>query len=280
MRSTIEDQIADATKMRFRALQYASMNNPRYGIMHISDLVEKCKRKAIYSKMAMIEPLPLSTGSLGILYGGEAVHKMNDNTSKENPNLCTTGELPFVYDFVKEEEVNLGEFRLKMKSDNPYTVEECLDFVFGETDGLYKDLRIHTETDVLEEDTFIDYKTWDSTDKKLLGMKEAHYLQLSAYAAILNKLGKTETEYVSLIYLDTADRYAKPIVFTKKAMRYDKVRALLIADRSVYLDFLETGVLPKRYVSPLCDGYCDHIKRCSDEEWITKEENRKLRIAC
>ena len=276
--ATLEDKLADAAKMRFRAVQYASMDNPRYGIMHISDMVTPCKRKVVYNKMKNADHPPMGTDGLGIVYDGEGVHRMNDRTSKAYPELKSTGEIPFGYDFINEKEVNIQQFQEKMKSDKPYTVVEALDFVFGETDGLYEDLEFEYDGEMHKETTFIDYKTWKSKGFKQSAMKEEHYLQLSGYAGILNKLGATSTQYVTVINLDVEDRFAKPLVFTKKLMSYDKVKAHLVSDREEYLNFLESGRLPPRKVSYLCDGYCDHVKRCSEEEIIAKVKDRELEI--
>ena len=70
---------------------------------------------------------------------------------------------------------------------------------------------------------------------------------------------------------------AKPLIFPKELDSMVKIRAELITKYEMLKECYETGKLPPRVKTWLCDGFCEHAERCMEEETLS-EDDRRLEI--
>lgn len=250
---------------QFRKRQFdAITQNKRLGVFHVTDYVKECMRNTYYAHLKSNVKKSMDTTSLSHFFGGEAIHKLLDTVSGEN------GELGMAYDFINDRKVNLftddGEVNPAVKS---FSVEDWLNILIGERDALYT-----IKDDKNEYNVIVDYKTWLSKGFKKKEASPEHVFQLNEYRYLFNKALGKDAKYGAVIYLDFADKMAKPLIFPVKLAEIDETHKKLLEKHSQLLQAYKTGVLPPRVKTWLCDGYCPYAQRCFNEETLTKEENQ------
>lgn len=238
--------LQDAVYYGFRQRQYKSMStNVREGIFHVSDLVQDCMRNSFYNHMKAIPKGSMDTGAMSIFFAGESVHRMLDSVFDD--------ETKMKWDVVRDCQPD--------NKSNP------LDVLHGECDAVYS---MDIDGEVMK--CIVDYKTWLSNGWKMSKPKEEHVRQINMYKYLLRKTKDWDISYGSVIYLDFADRMAKPLVFTFALEPLQDIEAEIRGKLQELRYAAETGDLPERVKSWKCDGYCPHAERCFTEYHMTESE--------
>lgn len=258
-------QIESSIYFQFRKRQFNSMDNRRVGIFHVSDYIQDCSRNSYYNHIGNKAKRSMDTSTMGIFFSGEAVHQLLDKAAPVGQ-----GETGLAYDFVNDKKVNLFEedgenLTDEWKNASP---ERWMQILIGEADSLYK-----LEIDGKKEWVIVDYKTWLSKGYKKKAASDDHKTQINAYKYLFLKAMGIDVKYGAVIYLDFADRMAKPLIFPFKIDDVEKIRVALLSKYTLFEETFKTGKLPPRVKSWKCDGYCPHAQRCMNEEELTKEEN-------
>ena len=240
--------IQDALHFEFRKRQYKSLEKIRKGIFHVSDYAGECMRKSYYDHMVNIPIFPKDTESMSILWAGEALHQILDGVYNE--------ETPLAWDIINQEE--------------PNDDSDAINVIYGECDAVY------TLPDGKK--VIVDYKTWKSKGFSLKSPKDTHVRQINIYKYLIAKSKNEDIKYGSVIYLDHENRFIKPQIFVFELLETDDIEIDLKAKQQDFNTAYNTGKLPKRTKTWLCDGYCPHTERCAKEDILKKDDlNKGLR---
>ena len=259
------DQVADSIYFQFRKRQYDSLQKRRIGVFHVTDYVKGCMRNAYYSHIQTDAKKSMDTNTMSIFFSGESVHQLLDSAAPAG-----LGETPLAYNFIQDKKVELVDAKGKITAEaKAYSVREWLDILIGEADSLYK-----IEVDGKSELVLVDYKTWLSKGYKKKEASDEHVFQVNEYRYLFSKTLGLDVKYGAVVYLDFADRLQKPLIFPFKLKPLEEIRVDLAEKHKQLVSTFETGKLPPRVKSWLCDGYCNFAERCVNEEELTKEENK------
>ena len=254
--------LSEGIKAEFRKRQYESLKKTRYGLLHVTDLTKPCVRHTYYDKLKIhTQAATYDTTLLSYFFGGEGIHQLLDKASAEGE-----GETPLYYNFVDDTPVTLfgkdGELTAEVKK---WGVAEWLKILIGESDAIYK---------VGDQEMLVDYKTIKSKGFKKKAASDDHVLQMSIYAYLMKKIMKKDITHGAVIYLDYDDRFGKPLIFSMPLASADVIHEMLLKKYEMIKSATETGVLPPREQTWLCDGYCKYASRCFTEDTISKKENQ------
>lgn len=247
--------LMDSIRVGFRKRQYDALEKDRKGIWHVTDLAKSCMRNVYYSKMAGIPKVSMDSNSMSHVFVGEAVHQLLDSVNKEEYPLAI--------------EMKFGEDSVKYEGDKDVDQKNV---IYGEMDAMYE-MVVNIDGETQKVDAIVDYKTWNSNGGyKKKAPNEEHVRQINYYKYMVYVSKGVEIKYGAVVYLDMYDKMAKPIIFTFPLKPIKELEEELKAKVSELIYARESGKLPARTISWLCDGFCPHIARCSREEELPKRE--------
>jgi len=248
---------------QFRKRQYDSLEKKRIGIFHVTDYNQDCMRNSYYSHLALNGARLMDTNTMGIFFSGEAVHQLLDSSAPKG-----MGETALAYNFIDGKTVNLDDKSVYSK----WGVLDWLKIIVGESDSLYK-----IEIDGKKEWVIVDYKTWLSKGYRKKEASPDHKVQINTYRYLFMKALGIDVKFGAVIYLDFADRMAKPLIFPFKTASMEEAHGDIKKKYELFLEAYNTGKLPPRVKSWKCDGYCPYAQRCVSEE-VLSEEDRELAV--
>ena len=257
--------ISNDIYFQFRARQFDSLKKKRLGLFHVTDYTKACMRNTYYAHIKTDAKKSMGTDMMSMFFVGEAVHQLLDSAAPKG-----LGERLLAYNFVDDKPVELLNKDGSPKDEiKKWDVLEWMKILIGESDSLY-DITV----DGTKQKVIVDYKTWLSKGFPKKSPSDDHVYQVSEYKYLFNKTLDLDVKYGAIIYLDLSNRMAKPLIFPKELDSLTKIRAGLIAKYELLRECYETGVLPPRVKTWLCEGYCEHAERCVAEEQLSVEDRR------
>ena len=262
--------LESAVFFELRRRQFQSLEKRRLGLFHVTDFVGQCVRKMYYDKLEDDATYSMDTGKMSHFFGGEAVHQLLDSVTIDTDD----GEAPLWYNFVDDKNIELFDIDGSiMQEYQTWTDKEWAKIIIGERDAVYKVMNVNGDP----EDVLIDFKTWLSNGYKKTTPSPEHVTQLNIYRFLEKKMNNRDIRYGAIIYLDFADKMAKPSIFVVKLAEVSETHAMLLNKYYQVMNTMMTDDLPDRTLSWLCNGYCPHASRCVKENRLEPKQN-KLRV--
>lgn len=265
---TTLDEVGDFVYTKFNQDVVKITSGKRYGIFHISDLIQpKCQRNVYYGKL---DPLPRMDGETAkTFYRGNIVHhnSMLSNVSIHEEHIIYSPFEDKCYDY--EESIKKykdgDEFWYKVVIGTP---DDILLMPNGK-DHIIADKK----TKLTKPETRLFGKEWDQ-------IKDEHKSQLSMYRVLLEKAKGINAKFGCILSLDVGDGFQTPKPQPFELDDISKTRLTMIDLMSNMTKYLKGNLLPPRDVSKknrwLCDKYCPYFSFCFDGENGKNLVNGKL----
>lgn len=240
------DAIGESVFFRIKESQVRFLeeqNKNRIGGIHVTSWNKACPRYIWYGIQPKQDPYSIDAETASHFYFGHLVHTTTDLKGK-------THEMTMAYDFI-----------------NKKVIENPKEFVFTE-DNKY-DILVGTNDDLITVENLSDYgfvivdkKTFNSEKYTPRSASEDYILQLNLYRVLLNKCLGIDAKYGTIAYIDIATKGLKHVEFTHELVDIDETLMFLQTQRAHLLNTKNTGELPPRKFTFLCDGYCPYYYRC------------------
>lgn len=245
-------EVADLAYIQFRKAQAQLLDSKRFGI-HVTDYNKPCMRNVAYLLMLGGDSNFMDTETMGRFYTGQIVHKHSNLQGIAN-------EMSFCYDIPNDKPIKLDkdgipeglEYDKKTKAPIGINGRPFIDFVFGSLDDLITHTRLGN--------VIVDKKTYEFKGYEPKKAYDHHVEQVEMYRLMLNKCKKLDAQYGCNLYIEKGGsriwRFAYrlsgiDLILKKLQLKYETLKL-----------WHDTGELPDRNITWLCEGYCPVAKRC------------------
>jgi hypothetical protein len=242
-----KDEVQDHAYFLLRKAQVESMNVPRLGIFHVSDIIKDCMRYSAYGKES--KESHMSTEDYKSLVMGQIIHAHTPLTDEEH------NEMFLAWDFEKKEPLTLKEAQAIPEGDARH-----LDIIYGSIDDV-----------VLLDGQYIimDKKTTGSIDyfkrKRDKKPNDGHMKQINAYRSLLKKCYGIDAKYGCVVYIPNSiskEQRDMPHPMYFKLDEVEDTDKWMFENVATLKHFMVSGEYPDRVRNYLCDGFCPHAMKC------------------